>query len=481
MSITIKTTCGEIKGTMEHDIHVFKGIPYAEDVNGDQRFLPSKVKKSWQGIFDATSFGPSAIQDKENPILEMAENCLTLNVWTKHCSGDANLPVVVYVHGGAFLVGAGSDPKFNGKTFAESDIVYVTVNYRLGVFGFLHLGELLGDKYKMSGNCGIIDIMNALRWIKKNIHSFGGNPNQITLMGESAGAKCVAAIMAIQTAPQLISQVILQSGATQAFRCSKTATNVAYQIVAELGLKDNFEELSHIPVNNLLAAQQKVIGNRLKGLHYFGPVIDDELFSATGLNLIKNSNNFNLPALIGFNKEEVKLYTTRELSLAEREEGIVEKLFGDNSEIIWKAYDDYVSIGKENAWEQVLTDYLYRLETLRLATALAERKSPVWLYRFDWQGLFGAAHTQELPFVWNLSRDGDPIGQIPEQAKPLAEAMHAAWISFIKTGNPHHQQLPKWDPFRLEDKKMMLFNSTCRVTVLEENINTYLPTEILKL
>ena len=239
--VVVETRYGPIQGMQEGPLQVFRGIPFAKPPIGPLRLRPPEPPEPWSGIRDATAFGPSPMQ-ASSPFIRItstSEDCLYLNVWTPRAD-DARRPVMVYIYGGRFISGSASEPQYNGSAFAQDgDLVVVTLNYRLGALGFLYLGDLLGEDYADSGNCGLLDIIAALQWVREHIADFGGDPSQVTIMGQSSGAMCVATLLAMPAVRGLFGRALLESGAGQTTRDTKTATRTTRRFLSMLKVVPN--------------------------------------------------------------------------------------------------------------------------------------------------------------------------------------------------------------------------------------------------
>ncbi len=248
--VDVETNCGKIRGTADNGVNVFKGIPYAESPEGDGRFRAPRQLKPWTGVRDAFEFGNRAMQDDNafglNPALvklfagralpPMSENCLVLNVWTPAVNDGRKRPVMFWCHGGAFISGSGDSPWYDGTNLCRrGDVVVVTINHRLGAFGYLHLGEF-GEEFAASGNAGMLDIVAALQWVRDNIAAFGGDAGNVTIFGESGGGAKVSVLMAMPAAHGLFHKAIIQSGPAVQMASRDDASETARQLLAELEL-----------------------------------------------------------------------------------------------------------------------------------------------------------------------------------------------------------------------------------------------------
>jgi len=461
-TLLVETACGWVQGVQEDHVAAFYGLRYAEK---PLRFHPPQPLKPWSGVVMADSYGPAAPQSAPldfNP--KQSEDCLTLNIWTNGLDHPSR-PVVLFIHGGAFSGGSGTNPAWHGGAFADQGIVFITVNYRLGVLGFMDFYEHLGEEYRSSGNNGLLDLIEALRWIRTNIAQFGGDPNRVTVMGQSAGAKCVGGLLSSPLADDLFHQAILMSGSVQSIRDQTTSGILTREFLAELGLEPaEAHKIVEMPIEELMRVQQEW-GQGLAGLHLFGPVIDGSVIPVDALqNLTQRSKP--LPAMIiGTNRQECNTYIADTSILNKPTRPVLIKLFGDNAEVVAAAYERRADRKMEEetnqaVWSSILTDYLYQISTVRTAEAYSKAGADVWVYRFDQGGPSGAIHGIELPYVWYKN--------YPPYGAALADRVHNAWIEFIKNGTPI-SEFPEWNRFDEEQRSIMLLDHECSVGVVNDD------------
>src|ERR1700730_3288775 len=275
-----ETNSGKLRGSVKDGIHIFQGIPYGAPTGGAARFKPATKPASWSGVRDALEFGPRAFQNDNSfalmpellalfnaESLPMSENCLVLNVWTPALDGGKR-PVMFWCHGGAFIAGSRSSGWYDGTNLAKKgDVVVVTINHRLGVPGFLYLGDLAGEAYAASGNVGMLDIVEALKWVRDNIATFGGDPGNVTIFGESGGGAKVSVLMAMPPAHGLFHKAIIQSGPAVTVMDRGDATETATMVLKELGLDaKQIDKLQNVPAEDLINAQTAVLGKVGSGL-----------------------------------------------------------------------------------------------------------------------------------------------------------------------------------------------------------------------
>jgi para-nitrobenzyl esterase len=489
MQSLASTTAGRVEGRVENGIHVFRGIPFAEPPVGSLRFKAPQPRQPWTGVLDATRFGPWAHQDLSAiarqwwPSLpqpgmgqgldgEASEDCLTLNVWTPALDGRKR-PVMVWIHGGAFVAGASSRPTTEGAILARcGDVVVVTVNYRLGALGFLELDEIGGDDYALSGNAGLLDQILALEWVRDNAAAFGGDPGNVTLFGESAGAISVSVLLALPRARRLFHRVIAQSGAASIVRRLDRSRERARELMELAGAR-SVADLERLPAPDLVRLQPKLLPRGAEQV--FGPVMDDRVVPTSPMAAIAAGEGDDIPLLAGTNLDEYRYWlmvdprlpTLRPQHLYRR----LREVTGAAPEPIVEAYrrsrpqldDNQIAI-------TLLGDIAFRLPTLRMAEARAGRGAHNWMYLFTRPspvqgGRLGAAHAMDIPFVFGtIDAPGvdQLIGAGPDRAA-LSRAMQDAWIAFAKTGDPSHAEVPVWPRWDAERQATMIFDSPCRV------------------
>lgn len=395
------------------------------------------------------------------------ENALSLNVWAP-AGADSPRPVFVWFHGGGFTGGCGSAPWYDGARLAAKGVVVVTCNYRVGALGFLHLAELLGAPYEESGNVGLLDMVAVLRWVRANVAAFGGDPDQVTIAGESSGAASVTLLLTMPAARGLFRRAVVQSGSRYAVHSRDEADGVARLVLAELGLDaGDAKRLVDVPVADLLAAQQRATARhaaaQLEGPrspHFrmaIQPVADGVVVPGDVPAAIASAPA-DIPLLVGSTAEEFSV--TGRYAYAD---GVTDEVFADLAAIVFggaEAGEEAVRVYRDAmpaaTAKQLLfafeTDHYFGIPARRLAEAYA---GPAWLYRFTLDdtgmgGPFGAGHALELPFVFdNLDAPGveSMLGPVTPEGRALADAVSGAWVSFVAVGEPAHPRLPAWPPY----------------------------------
>ncbi len=471
-NMIVETQYGRVQGISDGAIGVWKGIPFAQPPVGPLRFHAPQRPLPWTGVRDATSFGSIAAQSNETmgffaAIPEVSsEDCLFLNIWSPGAD-DKRRPVLFWIHGGAFVGGSGSTGWYDGKAFASNgDVVVVTINYRLGALGFLHLADIEGADEGFSSNCGLLDQIAALEWVHDNIAAFGGDPQNITIFGESAGAMSIGTLLAMPQAKGLYQRAILQSGASHTIHEAEKATGITRALMAALDVQQA-KDLLTVPLERLLEIQGKISvpGGGLP----FEPVIDGKTLPQRPIDAIANGAADGIELLIGTNRDEMRLFTLMDPGEAVFKMPLLERMFGDKAEHVAAVYEADAG-SREDAWIDILTDRTFRLPAIILAERAVERGVRVWMYRFDWPsqefgGQLKACHALEVPFVWNnLEKPGVAMltGDAPVRQK-IAEAMHEAWIAFACTGKPAAAVLPEWPAYDKERRATLLFNEEYQV------------------
>lgn len=469
LDITIETNYGKVRGFQENGIIHFRGIPYAAPPVGALRFKPPVPPKPWGDVKDCTAYGNICWQNT-SPLSRkvvgdsevFSEDCLYLNV-SIPANHPENCPVLFWVHGGAFQVGSGRIG-FNPALYTKQSIISVCANYRLGMLGFLQLDHHLGAEYQESGNCGMLDLIAALTWVKENIRNFGGDPNNLVVIGQSAGAKLISSILLTDKGRALINKVILESGATQCIRDLDTARNTADRYLHTAGLDSgHVQDILTWPAEKIIQAQKELFQG--VNLHTVGPVFDQiNLRGEAALDMIANGPSWNLPILCGTNRDEESLFYHNATKLQRLTLQNAETLFGDLAPAMMQSYEMRCNHETESEVVPWFSDVLYRNGVIQFANAISRvDQADIYVYRFDWDELtIGAAHGVECVFVWEDPAKFTGSCDLPGYSS-LLQTIVSAWTAFIKTGSPQTQQLPQWPALRIDAPRMMLLDHECRV------------------
>jgi para-nitrobenzyl esterase len=478
MPSTVTTKQGQLRGVQQGGVWAFLGVPYAAAPFGPHRFAAPAPAPEWDGVRVADSYGPTAMKNGyPGPIADLlpepsipGDDCLNLNVWTPD-PGRSGLPVLVWIHGGAFTNGSGAVPDYDGRAFARDGVVCVTINYRLGVDGFAWLEGA-------PPNRGLLDQVAALEWVRDNISAFGGDPERVTIAGESAGAMSVSTLMAMPSAAGLFRRAIAQSGAGHHSISAETARRIGGYLGELLDIAPTAEAVAAVPRTELLAAQAKLVagpqqspdpgrwGEVARNLMVFEPVVDGTILPAPPIDAARGGASADVDLLIGTNADEQRLFVVPFGFL----DFIDENLLG-LATAGWDLPGDLVDVYRRNRPGAtpgellcaIGTDWFFRVPALRLAEARLGAPGRSYVYLFAWpsprfDGRLGSCHALEIPFAFDTLHASGP-SLVDEGAAPqaLADTVHAAWVAFVTDGDPG------WDRYDTDRRPTMRFDITSGV------------------
>jgi len=467
----VETAHGKIRGRVLNKVNAFQGIPYGGPTNGANRFMPPSRPKPWTNVLDTVEWGPEAPQGPHTEIPEVAatipktgisEDCLRLNVWTRNLDRNAKRPVMVWLHGGGFTSGNGSYTMYNGANMArQHDVVMLSVNHRLNAFGFLYLPEI------GASNAGILDVVAALEWVRDNIANFGGDPNNVTIMGQSGGAGKVSTLMAMPSAKGLFHRAIIQSGANLAGITKSDATKTSEALMSKLGVKTS-AELQKTPMEALIQATLNTQGLAL------GPVVDEKTLPGAPFDPTAPAISADIPVLIGTTEYEITFFPNTSydpLNDAALRTSFKQATRAVNDADVEKLVETYKKgrPGLTNLdYSLILASDNFRARVITQAERKAVQKAPVYLYYFTWQspvreGKLKSFHTLEIPFVLANVDEAKTMTGTAQNRVALQDRMSTAWAAFAKSGNPNHKGLPNWPTFNPKTRSTMVFDNLCKL------------------
>ncbi|TSD99400.1 carboxylesterase/lipase family protein [Skermania sp. ID1734] len=475
----VETHSGPVRGTSTSTVATWKGIPYAEAPVGPLRFRSPQPRAPWTEAFDATRFGPCEPQGRLAVIdlgadVRMDEDCLSVNIWAP--VNASNKPVMVWIHGGAYFRGAGSQPLYDGTHLAENgDVVVVTFNYRLGPFGFLDFSSLDGS---FDSNVALRDMIAALEWVRDNIAGFGGDPANVTLFGESAGGGAVTTLMTVPAAAGLFHRAIAQSSPATSMYGVDRAAGVAEKFCHILGGVDRLRSASADELSKAGDELFTAIPEASPGILAYAPVVDGDLVPDSPVNAFRAGAAHPVPLIIGSNKDESSLFRLMKSPLMPIDPEIIRSMFGE----IAKEQPDlelpteqqllsaYQSLSPLQVGLGITRDFGFRLPTLWIAEAHSQR-APTWLYRFDYATpmfkllRIGATHGSELAYVWGNIKHGPKditykLGGL-KSAKKLTKRLQQRWTSFAHNGIPDTE--PAWPAFDQEQRATLVMDKQDRI------------------
>jgi para-nitrobenzyl esterase len=498
----VNTTNGRVQGLVNNGVHTFKGIRYGAPPIGVSRWMPPQKPDAWKTILDCSDYGAPSMQIASGTIAAPAsdfgmqmgrvfttpselkiqnEDCLFLNVWTPGTDNKTR-PVMVWIHGGGFAFGSSGQPIYEGEDLArEQDVVVVSMNHRLNLFGYMHLGDLMGDAYKSSGTAGMQDLVLSLEWIRDNIAEFGGNPGNVMIMGQSGGGAKVSILMSMPSAKGLFHKASIQSGAGLRVGRKENANRIAKALLDELKIgSGDIKALQAVPAPALIQAAASVaarnapagVGPGSGGTGGFNPILDGVAITRDPFDPGSPEISADVPILIGSVKDEWTIFTASEPWFGRMTEADLEqrlKPFGARGEALLAAF--------RKIHPDYSPTYLFisaiSAPALGNSITLAERKAaqnkaPVYMWYLTWEtpvlnGAFKTPHTMEIPFMmYSYNRVRQYVGPGPEPDQ-MARQFSDAWAAFARTGKPDAPSIPHWPAYDATKRSTMIFNVKSQV------------------
>jgi para-nitrobenzyl esterase len=493
--VEVETALGRVRGGHSRGALAFKGIPYAGSVTGAARFKEAPPAQPWTGVRDALKLGPPSMQGPGTTYGEnepaYSENCLVLNVWTPAVKDARKRPVMVYSHGGGYVTGSGGSKDIDGAHLAATyDVVVVTTNHRLGLLGYLYLGELGGEEYASSGNQGMLDIVAALRWVKTNIEAFGGNPDNVMIFGESGGGFKVGTLLAMPAAKGLFHKASIESGSALRRVSREDATEVARRVLKGLGIGLNeLHKLADVPADAFVKIQlqaEKNAGpllepsaapNAKTSRPDIGPVVDGHVLPRQPFDPDAPPTAAEIPLIVGFNHDEATFFNREHPETFHLQEDALvaeaRKRLGEaTADRILSVYKQaYPKASAPELYIAVTTALSFGNDTIRLAERKSAQPAPVYLYRYDYRSnvpiegtdwTLRAGHATEIAVkFYNYD-----IPALEGNGPGVAEAsknMSSFWTRFAHSGHPSAAGQPAWPRYDLKKRATMIIDSQCQV------------------
>ncbi len=480
----VTTTAGKVRGYVQDGVSVFKGLRYGADAGGERRFAAPVAPQPWTDVKDATAYGAASMQTGKGEEGEaLSEDCLFLNVWTPAKAGKKGLadgakrPVMFYIHGGAYNGGSGASPWYEGTKLAKrGDVVVVTVNHRLNAFGYLYLARLFNDpSVADSGNAGQLDLVLALQWVRDNIAAFGGDPGNVMLFGQSGGGAKIATLMGMPVAKGLFHRAATMSGQQVTVSGPFNATRRAQAFLDKLGIKD-LAALRALPADQMLAGMKAIDPIAAAGGVYMGPTLDQRSLTRHPFFPDASPVGLSVPMMCGNTHDETKGFIGFDAKAFPKTwDEVIARLPGQFAARIDIDPETVVAFYRQTYPNYSPADVFFAASTAgrswKAAIIQDEERAragaPAYAYQVNWKspkegGIFGAPHTIDIGLVFGtLDAKGSIVGTGPDSVA-MSNTMSDAFINFARSGDPNGGALPKWEPYTLERRQTMVFDTVSR-------------------